>query len=257
MFGAMSSPDRSADGLIAQSVDPLRYDGQPDDEHEAAGLMRALMPSGVRVLDVGCGTGSIMTIVNRGKGNTVIGIEPDAQRAAVAASRGFQVHRGYFDEPFREQCGNFDVIVFADVLEHLAEPASMLQDAKQVLAPNGRILFSVPNVAHWTVRAKLMSGKWEYTSSGLLDATHLRWFTQSSLRGLFDQCGYDIVEMGASVNFDTYERRLGWAKRGLGRWLITATVGTVPGLFGYQFVGAAQPREFRKEIVSRGAQAVY
>jgi len=84
------------------------------------------MPNGVRVLDVGCGTGSLTTIVNHGKNNYVYGIEPDATRVQVAMSRGIDVIEGYLTDDYFVGREKFDVIMFADVLEHVAEPAALL-----------------------------------------------------------------------------------------------------------------------------------
>ena len=85
------------------------------------------MPENARVLDVGCGTGSVTLIANRDKGNSVLAIEPDSDRCAVARSRGIEVFRGFLDHELISERGPFDVIMFADVLEHLPAPDKMLK----------------------------------------------------------------------------------------------------------------------------------
>jgi methionine biosynthesis protein MetW len=133
-------------------VDPCRYDGDySTDAFEVAGILRSFLPSGVRVLDVGCGTGSMTNIVNYGKDNIVSGIEPDETRAAIARSRGIEVFCGALTEEYCQiQQQNFDVIILADVLEHVADPALLLDFAARLLNPGGIVLISVPNVAHWS-----------------------------------------------------------------------------------------------------------
>src|SRR4249919_2983270 len=109
-----SSPDSHARGMIAADINPLRYDGHSDDPREVAGILRSFMPENVRVLDVGCGTGSVTAIVNRGKCNSVYGIEPDADRAQAARLRGIDVFEGYLTNEYLVGREKFNVMVFAD-----------------------------------------------------------------------------------------------------------------------------------------------
>jgi len=180
---------------VRGQLDPLRYDGQSNDPREVPGILHALMPQGARVLDVGCGTGSVTRVANEGKNNRVLAIEPDGNRSAVARSRGVEVVCGFLDQAFLVQNGPFDVIMFSDVLEHLASPSDMLKLAMSGLKPGGFILASVPNVAHWSIRLKLLLGRFNYTETGLCDATHLRWFTQSSLVELFKSEGLELIAL--------------------------------------------------------------
>ena len=171
-------PDASARSLVAAPVEALRYDWDFDETpHEVPAIMREWMPEGVRVLDVGCATGALTSVVNRGKGNQVLGVEPDASRARAANAHDIEVVCGVLDDELCRSRGPFDVIVLADVLEHVPAPADLLDLAHEALRPAGLILVSVPNVAHWTVRAKLLLGRFDYAPSGIMDATHLRWFT--------------------------------------------------------------------------------
>lgn len=195
----ISSPDQSARGLLPDSPDALRYDNVSDDPHEVSGLIKALMPTGVRVLDVGCGTGSVTLVANQGKGNEILCIEPDEERCRLARARGLQAYNEVLSPEFFQARGTFDVIVFADVLEHLPSPAEILELAIQGLRPGGLVVISVPNVAHWSVRLSLLFGKFEYTDVGILDSTHLRWFTERSLRAFVESCGLEIVELRHSA----------------------------------------------------------
>ena len=129
------APDLIAPGLAGANLDPLRYDGQSDHPAEVAGMIHALMPSGVRVLDVGCGTGSVTLIANHGRGNSVCAIEPDPTRAATARARGIDVHNGVLDDTYLQEREPFDVVMASDVLEHLAAPSDLLRLFNRACAP--------------------------------------------------------------------------------------------------------------------------
>ncbi|MEA3002024.1 MAG: hypothetical protein QOH81_812 [Sphingomonadales bacterium] len=245
------TPDENAHALADSVPDALRYDGHSDDPHEVAGIMRAAMPSGVRVLDVGCGTGSLALVVNAGKGNTVLGLEPDASRADMARSRGLPTITGTLDDEFVVAHGPFDAIIFADVLEHLPGPAQVLDVAVRGLMPGGLLLISVPNVGHWSIRANLLMGRFDYEEFGLMDSTHLRWFTEKSLRAFVERSRLEILSLraAAGLTLPVYERSLlrhvPFRVRS-----VAVRLGTriLPRLFGSQFVVVA-----RKPMMSEGA----
>jgi methionine biosynthesis protein MetW len=240
------SPDAHGAGLVDAPLDALRYDNQTDDIHEAPGMLHALMPSGVRVLDVGCGTGSVTLIANRMKNNDVLGLEPDVQRAARSRSRGIDTVCGELDDTFSVRHGLFDVVVFADVLEHLPSPAEALTRAIPVLKPGGIVLISVPNVAHWTVRLRLLMGRFDYTDTGILDATHLRWFTAKTIRSLCTDVGLDVrsMQQAAGTWLAEYRQMFPWRiiPGRLRRPLIRLLARQFPLLFGCQHVLLAQVR---------------
>lgn len=229
-------------GLTSQELDPLRYDGQSDHPDEVAGILHSMMPSGVRVLDVGCGTGSVSLIANRGRGNEIICTEPDETRAKVARSRGLTVFNGFLDD-LSDQIGLFDVVMSSDVLEHVASSEAFLSSLKRSLRPDGILLISVPNVAHWTVRLMLLFGRFDYEETGIMDATHLRWFTAASLKKLFEHNGLEIIDMrqtaGTSIN--AYRRGI-WKKipKKMREALIRKLMRIAPLIFGVQHVVRAR-----------------
>lgn len=150
-----------------------------------------LVGRGHRVLEVGCWSGHVTRHLVAA-GNEVIGIEIDAEAAALAEQHAARVHVADVDAtPLSSlEPGPFDVVVFGDVLEHLRDPATTLRDAATLLGPDGRFVISVPNVAHIDARVMLLHGEWGYQDDGLLDRTHLRWFTRRSLRELLADVGF-------------------------------------------------------------------
>jgi methionine biosynthesis protein MetW len=237
-----TSPDLNAVGLGAK-VSGLRYDWNPTfgPEHvgEVPAIIQNWVPDGARVLDVGCGTGSHTLKFIHGKTCKVLGVEPDAARADVARSRGLDVVTGLMDEDLLEARGPFDLIIFSDVLEHVPAPASLLDVAKKGLAPGGAIVASVPNVAHWAVRLMLLSGRFDYRETGIMDATHLRWFTQKTIRGLFEYSGMRVHEISAAAGahmgaYHIWPFRI--VPRGQRVKLVRLLARTLPRLFGYQLV---------------------
>jgi 2-polyprenyl-3-methyl-5-hydroxy-6-metoxy-1,4-benzoquinol methylase len=198
-----------------------------------------MMPNGVRVLDVGCGTGSVTLVANRGKGNIVMAVEPDAQRAEVARSRGLNVHQGILSPEFIEKFGPFDVCMASDVLEHTAAPSDFIVNLVKATKPGGLILISVPNVAHWSVRLMLLRGRFEYEPCGIMDATHLRWFTASSIRQLFEAHHLTILELRQTAGTDlpVYHRALFRMIPGVIKSRAVRMLSRVfPRLFGVQHV---------------------
>jgi methionine biosynthesis protein MetW len=238
-----ASPDEHALGII-QASDALRYDWSNDDPSEVAGLLYALMPDRSRVLDIGCGTGSVALIANRDKENEVWGIEPDPERAALARARGIRVECGRLDRAFPDRHPPFDVVVLADVLEHVAAPGEFLGLAIAALKPGGLILLSVPNVAHWTVRLNLLRGRFDYTETGILDATHLRWFTEKTIRALCRNRGLDVLDVRHSAGNDLPEYRsaVPWKflPGRLRRRVVRVLTRGLPRLFGCQHVVSAR-----------------
>jgi predicted nucleic acid-binding Zn-ribbon protein len=115
-------------------------------------------------------------------------LEPYCSRVIVG-----DVERLSLEEVFGEQ--RFDVILAGDFLEHLAHPLKLLQDLKRYLSEDGYIVASIPNIAHGSVRLSLLNGKFEYKDIGILDRTHLRFFTLDSILRLFADAGFAVVDV--------------------------------------------------------------
>jgi methionine biosynthesis protein MetW len=233
-------PDRNASGFAMVDVDPRRYDGQTEDRDEVAGMVAAFVPVGARVLDVGCGTGSLTEIVARTRAATLVGIEPDPVRAKIAKERGIDVRNRVLTAETLPALGMFDAVIFADVLEHLPNPQEMLLMVREALLPGGVVVASIPNVAHWTVRWDLLRGRFNYQPCGIMDATHLRWFTSDNVRNLFGSAGYCVVDMRhtAGTTLPEYGRRLPWRRirPRVRKFLIRRSARLWPLMFGCQHV---------------------
>jgi 2-polyprenyl-3-methyl-5-hydroxy-6-metoxy-1,4-benzoquinol methylase len=147
--------------------------------------------SGLRVLDVGCGFATTSARIQR-LGNEVTGIESSAEACAVASQRIARVMQADLIDAAPD--GTFDVLIFADVLEHLAWPVGILERYLQNLAPGGSVIISLPNVGLWSVRFAHLFGQWNYEETGVLDRTHLRFFTRKTARWLIEQAGLKIVK---------------------------------------------------------------
>ena len=153
------------------------------------------------VLDVGCATGYLArALVERGC--TVSGVEYDpvaAEQARPSLKELVVADLNAVDlaEQFPGQ--TFDAIVFGDVLEHLADADRVLASATRLLAPGGAIVISVPNVTHGSLRLALLQGRWDYRDSGLLDRTHIRFFTRQSALDMVHGAGLVVTNLYGTV----------------------------------------------------------
>ena len=148
------------------------------------------------ILECGCSSGFISRLITDDDGPQVVGIEIDPAAAEQARRFCSSVLSCDLNKPgwSGELMGaSFDLITFGDVLEHLLDPVRTLREAKQLLKPGGRVLISLPNIAHWTVRAKLLLGRFEYQETGLMDYTHLRFFSAITGRRMIEEAGYKII----------------------------------------------------------------
>lgn len=151
------------------------------------------VPAGTRrLLDVGCGRGGFAEGI-AAKGIDVWAVEPDVDAASVAAERVSRLILGSYPHIELSGC-SFDCIVFNDILEHCVEPLQLLLEAKKQLSDSGVVIASIPNIRHASiVLALLRSGRWDYTDAGILDRTHLRFFTKDTMRELFEEAGYRVT----------------------------------------------------------------
>jgi 2-polyprenyl-3-methyl-5-hydroxy-6-metoxy-1,4-benzoquinol methylase len=158
-------------------------------------MLKYLPATAKKVMDVGCGNGAFAAIVKKQNNAEVWGIEPMESEAKVAETVLDKVFTGGV-EPFLEQLPDryFDAIYFNDVLEHLADPYSVLDILKSKLAPGGVIISSIPNVRFYRTFSRVVFAKdWRYDEFGIMDKTHLRFFTGKSIRRMYEELGYNVL----------------------------------------------------------------
>jgi 2-polyprenyl-3-methyl-5-hydroxy-6-metoxy-1,4-benzoquinol methylase len=148
------------------------------------------------VLDVGCGFATTSQHI-AALGNRVTGIESSAEAVAVARTRVSDIVHAdlqQLDDVKTTLAGRrFDVLIFADVLEHLAWPIGILRGYLDLLKEGGSVVVSLPNVGLWSVRLNLLTGRFRYQETGVLDHTHLRFFTRRTAKEMIEQAGLKIV----------------------------------------------------------------
>ncbi|HMK64273.1 MAG TPA: class I SAM-dependent methyltransferase [Thermodesulfobacteriota bacterium] len=157
----------------------------------------ALIPSGCRTLiDVGCAGGALGALLKTQHPNLEVrGIEPVADQAEKARALLDDVLIGNADAPLPENWPRPDCIVLADVIEHLIDPWETLRLWQKRLTTGGWLILSVPNVGHKSIISGLIRGTWDYAPEGILDRTHLRFFTRRSLMDLLNQTGFRLIRL--------------------------------------------------------------
>lgn len=152
-----------------------------------------LIPRKSLVLDMGCSSGNFGAELIAHRGCIVDGIEVESIDAKVAQKKLRHVYLLDIEKDGASQLKEkYDVIYFGDVIEHLINPARVLEAVKVLLKSDGRIVFSIPNMAHATVRLLLLTGDFEHTETGLLDKTHLHFYNLKEVERLFNEAGYEI-----------------------------------------------------------------
>lgn len=174
----------------------------PENENTSQSVLLDLVGRHKSVLDVGCATGYLGEALIA-RGCTVTGIEIDSEAAEEARTRLDRVIVGdlaTLDLDAVLGSDRFDVVLMGDVLEHMADPAALLLRAASLLNPGGSVVISIPNVGHGSVRLALLQGRWQYKDRGLLDRTHLRFFTRPAVEALVRDAGLRIVDMRATTS---------------------------------------------------------
>jgi predicted TPR repeat methyltransferase len=221
---------------VAEAAERYAWKEIPGSSHDLLRERLRSMGPGLRLLDLGAAGGHLGRAV-RDRCGFLAGVEPDAALPREA-------REGYDDWRTSDalSCGEwpapFDAVVCADVLEHLPRPEALLERVRGWLRPGGTLLVSLPNVANVTVRAALLAGRFPYAERGILDRTHLRFYTRRTARQLLEGSGFPIRSIAATaMPYELALPALGTAPwRGPVRAFSRASARVWPTLFGYQFV---------------------
>lgn len=202
-----------------------------------------LAGTGQRILEVGCASGEFGSELIR-SGNRVTGIDCDPK---VSSAPGYEaVLRADLERGLGPLTGNsappFDRILLLDVLEHLRDPSLVLRDARRLLAQRGQLIVSVPNGVNFTVRLMILFGRFRYSDRGILDWSHLRFFTTKSIGKLLEQHGYHItgrrftiIPIERLIPLRPENRFLRFANR-----MLRGLTALAPGLFAYEIILVAE-----------------
>ncbi|MCZ2098986.1 MAG: class I SAM-dependent methyltransferase [Anaerolineae bacterium] len=179
---------------LAEIFDPTQAD--PCDAHSV--LMR-LVPPDSRVLELGCASGYLSGYMEQALGCRVTGIDADPVATAIAARRCSEVHTADLDAPGAlgpaRASAPYDVLLAAAVLEHLKQPERLLCEAAALLKPGALAIASLPNIAHWSFRWRLLRGRFDYVDYGVMDRTHCRLYTVRTGRELLEGQGYRVERL--------------------------------------------------------------
>lgn len=173
----------------------------PNSLNNSHSQILAKISANSKVLDVGCGSGFLGAYLHNEKNCTVDGLELDEDALSAAKKRGgyrnlIQCNLAHFDVSGTSiQNEKYDYIVFGDVLEHLTNPSELVGQLKAFLVEMGCFVVSLPNVAHGSVKLNLLGNRFEYTREGLLDQTHVHFFTLSSILVFFKENGLRIESL--------------------------------------------------------------
>lgn len=169
------------------------------------------------ILDVGCASGATMKYLFDLGAVDVKGIDVSEESLAVARNSGFDVYKIDLNEsslPFEEKY--FDTIILADVLEHLLDPWSVLSNIKKYLKDDGVILISLPNIRNYKfVKRLIFQDKWDYAERGILDRTHLRFFTDTTAKKMIAGAGLKIIRTSYSSYKGAFISAVNFICRGL------------------------------------------
>ena len=187
-------------------MEKYNFELDMESENSNSVIIRNIKPNS-RVLEIGCAYGRMTKYLNNELNCDVDIVEIDIESGTKAAAYSYSSFLGEdIGDILSFNCYRcfsnriYDFVILADVLEHLSDPALALTRARSVLDDNGKILISVPNISHNSVIIDLMHGKFNYRDVGLLDNTHIKFFTESSLEKLILSCGLKIEKTQNLIN---------------------------------------------------------
>ena len=168
----------------------------PVHEQHNPDLLKLIPIQSKKLIEVGCSSGALAREFKKISSNCYwLGIEIDSTYAELArrhCDECIVLNIENAPENFWEETKNADCWIFGDTLEHLKDPWSILKLIRENISHKGSVVACIPNAQHWSIQAKLSIGDFRYEASGLLDKTHLRWFTRQTIIEMLDQSGFQI-----------------------------------------------------------------
>lgn len=197
-------------------------------------LIAGQISTGSKVLDIGCASGYMGDFLIQNKGCEMWGIEPDSEGAGLSKNNGYarvineSVETGLACDGLRDQ--KFDYIIMADVLEHLVSPDGILYKVGNFLKEGGKLLVSLPNVGHYSARFSHLLGQWEMRDAGIMDRTHLHFYTLKTMKELFGNTGWQVDSVRPRGDLERWGKRIRMEK--IGKLILFS----LPTFFAVQFV---------------------
>ncbi|MPV85328.1 class I SAM-dependent methyltransferase [Ostreibacterium oceani] len=217
----------------------------PKDKNSSLALIAKHIPKGSRVLDIGCGVGELGRYLKEVKDCYVVGIEYSQESIQIATQKldkavMLDLNKDRLESNlFDVQATEFDVIVIADVLEHIYSPERVLESAKSLLSDSGKLLISIPNAGYVGALIGLYDDSWHYREEGILDRTHIRFYTQKTIAALLDETGFQqqICDRVSRDLLDSeFTQRIDSQADAVRNWLLAKPEGST-----YQFIIEARP----------------
>lgn len=204
-------------------------------------IQALILAAGRRLLDVGCASGALAAALKESGAAYVAGIEQHPVATGKARGRLDALVEGdLMTAPIPFSKGEFDYVIFADVLEHLVDPEAAVQRFLPYLSSAGRMVVSVPNMRFYLVLLRLLVDRWSYTDHGIRDRTHLRIFTRRSLVAMLASCGLSVERLERNYRLIEDQSRIGRVGA-LATRLTRMTVAPLlfPDLMAFQYVAVA------------------
>ncbi|MFF4788618.1 class I SAM-dependent methyltransferase [Streptomyces sp. NPDC001276] len=180
---------RLAEPLSSDSVDASQYFSHPRPE-----IVQVVPEAACSILELGCAAGAMGSAIKKRQNCSYIGIEINSEAASMAACSLDAVLVGDVETgplPFPDQ--SIDCIICADIIEHLADPWQILRELRRIIQPGGTVVVSVPNIQNVDIVQALVNGRWDYLDAGILDRTHLRFFTRSTFEESLIHAGFTVT----------------------------------------------------------------
>lgn len=214
----------------------------PWSSHSIIAAQLQALPDQSKVLDVGTASGTLARMCME-KPLHLFGVEPNADWAQIASPLYERIWIGSIDEIGKDCLAGYDAIILGDILEHLPNPEQVLQKLIEHQPEDCLFMISVPNIANLWVRLNLMIGRFDYADRGILDRTHLRFFTRKSLVAMVENAGLRILSIRATpIPLELISNFFNTSPGGFLYGLLARCTALMPTLLGYQYIVEARKR---------------